>query len=171
MMRAAVIAMMVCLFIALLCAGCSPRVVETVVVRTDTLIQTKVEKDSVVHRDSVYVHEWQKGDTVYMEKVKWMERWRDRLLTDTLYISRTDRRKRICKDLAILDHIVIHTLTEVVLIGKTLLICIIPPHGNLHGLEHKLELGIALPDFIQFQKFFLQMLTFLTLNEDGTEKE
>ena len=90
MMRAAVIALMVCLFIALLCAGCSPRVVETVVVRTDTLIQTKVEKDSVVHRDSVYVHEWQKGDTVYMEKVKWMERWRDRLLTDTLYISKTD---------------------------------------------------------------------------------
>ena len=90
MMRAAVIALMVCLFIALLCAGCSPRVVETVVVKTDTLIQTKVEKDSVVHRDSVYVHEWQKGDTVYMEKVKWMERWRDRLLTDTLYISKTD---------------------------------------------------------------------------------
>ena len=90
MMRAAVIALMVCLFIALLCAGCSHRVVETVVVRTDTLIQTKVEKDSVVHRDSVWVHEWQKGDTVYMEKVKWMERWRDRLLTDTLYISKTD---------------------------------------------------------------------------------
>lgn len=90
LMRAAVLALMVCLFIALLCAGCSPRVVETVVVRTDTLIQTKVEKDSVVHRDSVFVHEWQKGDTVYMEKVKWMERWRDRLLTDTLYISKTD---------------------------------------------------------------------------------
>jgi hypothetical protein len=90
MMRAAVLALMVCLFIALLCAGCSPRVVETVVVRTDTLIQTKVEKDSVVKKDSVYVHEWMAGDTVYMEKVKWMERWRDRLLTDTLYISKRD---------------------------------------------------------------------------------
>ena len=90
MMRAAVIALMVCLFIALLCAVCSPRVVETVVVRTDTLIQTKVEKDSVVHRDSVYVHEWQKGDTVYMEKVKWMTRWENHLKHDTLYISKTD---------------------------------------------------------------------------------
>ena len=90
MMRAAVLAIMVCFFICLLCAGCSPRVVETVVVRTDTLIQTKVKNASVVMRDSVYVHEWQKGDTVYMEKVKWMERWRDRLLTDTLYISKRD---------------------------------------------------------------------------------
>lgn len=90
MMRAAVLALMVCLFIALLCAGCSPRVVETVVVRTDTLVQTKLEKDSVVHRDSVYVHEWQKGDTVYMEKVKWMTRWENHLKHDTLYISKTD---------------------------------------------------------------------------------
>ena len=92
-------------------------------------------------------------------------------LTDTLHISRTDRRKRIRKDLAILDHIVIHTLTEVVLIGKTLISGIIPPHGNLHGLEHKLELGIAFPDFLQFQQLFHQVLTFLTLNEDRNEKE
>lgn len=90
MMRAAVIALMVCLFIALLCAGCSPRVVETVVVKTDTLIQTKVEKDSVVHRDSVYVHEWMKGDTVWVEKVKWVTKWENHLAHDTLYISKTD---------------------------------------------------------------------------------
>lgn len=90
MMRAAVPALMVCLFIALLCAGCSPRVVETVVVRTDTLIQTSVEKDSVVHRDSVYVHEWMAGDTVFVEKVKWKTRWENHLKHDTLYISKCD---------------------------------------------------------------------------------
>lgn len=90
MMRAAVPALMVCLFIALLCAGCSPRVVETVLVRTDTLIQTRVEKDSVVHRDSVYVHEWMAGDTVFVEKVKWKTRWENHLKHDTLYISKTD---------------------------------------------------------------------------------
>lgn len=90
MMRAAVLAMMVCLFICLLCAGCSPRVVETVVVRTDTLIQTKVKNDSVVMRDSVYVHEWMAGDTVFVEKVKWMTKWEKHLNRDTLYISMRD---------------------------------------------------------------------------------
>lgn len=90
MMRAAVIALMVCLFICLLCAGCSPRVVETVVVRTDTLIQTKVKNDSVVMRDSVYVHEWMKGDTVWVEKVKWKTKWENHLTHDTLYISKRD---------------------------------------------------------------------------------
>lgn len=90
MMRAAVIALMVCLFICLLCAGCSPRVVETVVVRTDTLIQTKVKNDSVVMRDSVYVHEWMAGDTVFVEKVKWKTKWENHLAHDTLYISKRD---------------------------------------------------------------------------------
>lgn len=90
MMRAAVIALMVCLFIALLCAGCSPRVVETVVVRTDTLIQTRVEKDSVVMRDSVWVNQTQRGDTVWVEKVKWVTKWENHLAHDTLYISKTD---------------------------------------------------------------------------------
>lgn len=90
MMRAAVLALMVCLFICLLCAGCSPRVVETVVVRTDTLVQTKVKNDSVVMRDSVYVHEWMAGDTVFVEKVKWMTKWENHLAHDTLYISKHD---------------------------------------------------------------------------------
>lgn len=90
MIRAAVLVLMVCIFICLLCAGCSPRVVETVVVRTDTLIQTKVKNDSVVMRDSVYVHEWMAGDTVYVEKVKWMTKWENHLKHDTLYISKRD---------------------------------------------------------------------------------
>jgi len=89
-MRAAVPALMVCLFICLLCAGCSPRVVETVVVRIDTLIQTNVKTDSVVMRDSVYVHEWMAGDTVFVEKVKWKTRWENHMKHDTLYISKTD---------------------------------------------------------------------------------
>lgn len=90
MMRSSVLALMVCLFICLLCAGCSPRVVETVVVRTDTLIQTKVKNDSVVIRDSVYVHEWMAGDTVFVEKVKWKTRLENHLKHDTLYISKCD---------------------------------------------------------------------------------
>ena len=56
-------------------------------------------------------------------------------------------------------------------ISKRLLLCIISPHGNLHSLKHKLKFGIVLLDFIQFLKFFLQMLPFLPLNKDSTKKE
>lgn len=89
-MRAAVLAFMAFLFVCLLLAGCAPRVVEHVVVRTDTLIQTKVEKDSVVMRDSVWVNQTQRGDTVWVEKVKWVTKWENHLAHDTLYISKTD---------------------------------------------------------------------------------
>ena len=98
MMRSAVLALMVCLFICLLFAGCSPRVVETVVVRTDTLIQTQVKNDSVVMRDSVYVHEWMAGDTVFVEHWHRIVREaantgvKERLRTvhDTVFVDKAD---------------------------------------------------------------------------------
>lgn len=77
----------------LLLTGCSPRVIEHEIIRTDTLYQVKVQKDSIFHRDSVYIHEWQAGDTIYKEKVKWVERWKERERIDTLYISKTDTLK------------------------------------------------------------------------------
>ena len=74
--------------------GChtNERIIE--VVRTDTLIQTAVQRDSVYiekeKHDSVYIH--QKGDTVLIEKwhTEWRDRWRDREKHDTLYISKRD---------------------------------------------------------------------------------
>ena len=77
--------------------GCrtQERVVE--VVRTDTLIQTKVERDSVYveseKRDSVYVQV--NGDTVKVERwhTEWRDRWRDRGVHDTLYVSKHDTSK------------------------------------------------------------------------------
>lgn len=68
------------------------RVVE--VVRTDTLIQTKVQRDSVYiensKHDSVYIH--QKGDTLLIEKwhTEWRDRWSDRETHDTLYVAKHD---------------------------------------------------------------------------------
>ena len=58
--------------------------VETV--RTDTLWQKIIERDSIIVNDSVIVRE--KGDTVMIEK--WHTKYRDRLKTDTLYVSKTD---------------------------------------------------------------------------------
>ena len=71
-------------------SACSPRVVESITVRTDTVWQHKVQRDSVVLKDSVHVREWVRGDTVRIETTRWRDRWRDRVVTDTAYISRSD---------------------------------------------------------------------------------
>lgn len=57
---------------------------------TDTLYQNHVQHDSIHVRDSVYFHEYVKGDTVYKEKTRWMTEWRERLKIDTIYKSKTD---------------------------------------------------------------------------------
>lgn len=58
--------------------------------RTDTLIQTNVQHDSVYVRDSVYVHEYQKGDTIFSTTIKWSTKYVERDVHDTTYISKTD---------------------------------------------------------------------------------
>ena len=69
------------LFVLLLvsCAGCSPKIVERIVVQHDTT--TVHHRDTTFRRDSVYIREWMKGDTVYIEKYKdryiFRDRWRD----------------------------------------------------------------------------------------------
>ena len=67
------------LLTAVLHAGCSPRIVERVVVQKDT-VQVH-HRDTTFRRDSVYIREWMKGDTVYIEKYKdryvFRDRWRD----------------------------------------------------------------------------------------------
>ena len=57
---------------------------------TDTLYVSKTQHDSVYVKDSIYVHEWAKGDTVYVERLQWQTRWRERVRIDTVYRSRTD---------------------------------------------------------------------------------
>ena len=44
--------------------------------------------DTVVVRDSVFIREIQKGDTIYLTHVEYRDRWRTRLVHDT--ILRTD---------------------------------------------------------------------------------
>ena len=41
--------------------------------------------DSTFHRDSIYIREYIRGDTVYLDR--WRDRWRERILThtDTIY--------------------------------------------------------------------------------------
>ena len=59
-------------------------------VHTDTVRITKQQRDSIFLHDSIYVKEWAKGDTVYLETERWHTRYQDRWLCDTIYRSRTD---------------------------------------------------------------------------------
>ena len=69
------------LFVLLLvsCAGCSPKIVERIVVQHDTT--TVHHRDTTYHRDSIYIREWMKDDTVYVDRFRdryvFRDRWRD----------------------------------------------------------------------------------------------
>ena len=64
---------------AVLCAGCSPKIVERIVVQRDTL--QVHHRDTTYRRDSIYIREWMKGDTVYVDRYRdryvFRDRWRD----------------------------------------------------------------------------------------------
>jgi hypothetical protein len=69
----------VLVLLSALCAGCSPKIVERVVVRHDTT--TVHHRDTTYRRDSIYIREWMKGDTVYVDRFRdryvFRDRWRD----------------------------------------------------------------------------------------------
>ena len=47
--------------------------------------------DTVVMRDSVFVSEVMKGDTVYLTRVEWRDRWRTRVERDTVVDVRVEK--------------------------------------------------------------------------------
>ena len=67
------------LLLAVLTAGCSPKIIEKV--RTEYVFRDVHHRDTLVTRDSVYIREWLKGDTVFVEKFRdkyvYRDRWRD----------------------------------------------------------------------------------------------
>lgn len=71
--------------------GCSPRIVERVVYQHDTT--TVHHRDTTFRRDSVYIREWVKGDTVFVDRFRdryvYRDRWRDsvRVKVDSLKIE------------------------------------------------------------------------------------
>jgi len=69
----------VLVLLSVLCAGCSPKIVERVVVQRDTTVVH--HRDSIFTRDSIYIREWMKGDTVYVDRFRdryiYKDRWRD----------------------------------------------------------------------------------------------
>ena len=51
---------------------------------TTSFIQRSVSSDTIYLRDSVFVSERQRGDTVYLTRTEWRERWRTQIVRDTI---------------------------------------------------------------------------------------
>lgn len=76
------------------------------VVKNDTIIHTEYVSriDSVYLKDSVYLHDSVfvevKGDTTLIERwhMKYVDKWRDRLLRDTCFVRDTVKVKEIVKE-------------------------------------------------------------------------
>ena len=72
--------------------GCSPKIIERVVYQRDTTVVH--HRDTTYRRDSVWMKEYVKGDTVYVEKYKdrfvYRDRWRDsvRVVRDSAAVER-----------------------------------------------------------------------------------
>lgn len=81
-------------FILIALPGCGllrPRV--RIVTQRDTTIIN--HRDSILRRDSIYIREWVKGDTVYIDRFRdryvYRDRWRDsiRVRVDSVAVDRT----------------------------------------------------------------------------------
>lgn len=75
--------------------GCSPKIIEKV--KTEYVYQDVHHRDTLITRDSVYIHEWLKGDTVYVEKYKdryvFRDRWRDSVSIKEVHDTTTVEKK------------------------------------------------------------------------------
>lgn len=83
--------LLACILITLLLGSCKTvKEVERTNTVHDTVYVYHNSRDSVYHKDSIFLHEYVKGDTVYVLKEKWNTLYRDRLQHDTMYVARRD---------------------------------------------------------------------------------
>lgn len=78
------------LIIAFMTACSTTKYVPIETVRTDTIMQKVYKTDSIVRFDSIYIKEYTKGDTIFVDKVKYRYRDREVFKHDTTYIHKTD---------------------------------------------------------------------------------
>lgn len=86
------ILIIIALVIGMVLSSCKTqeRVVVVSEQHTETLYKVREKHDSIYIKDSVFVNQWTKGDTVYREKVLWHTRYRDIFQLDTIYESKVD---------------------------------------------------------------------------------
>ena len=81
---------LILLFFALLSGCTTTKYITVPVSHTDTLIITKQQRDSIYLKDSTHVSEQQRGDTIILKITKFLTKYHDREVHDTLYQSKTD---------------------------------------------------------------------------------
>lgn len=77
--------------VAMLLSGCrTTRVVTVTENHTDTLRINQQQRDSIWLHDSIYLHEYQRGETLYVERTQWRVKYVERVRVDTVYHARVD---------------------------------------------------------------------------------
>ena len=74
----------------LLVGSCKTRTVVVETVRTDTLRYQRNTRDSIFLHDSIYIHEWAAGETVYVQRDRWRTKYVEKQVRDTTYIATHD---------------------------------------------------------------------------------
>ena len=78
------------LLVALLGSCTTTKFVEVERHKTDTLRETKVLRDSFYIHDSIFVNQWQQGDTIYQVRDRWRTQYVNKAVHDTVYRARID---------------------------------------------------------------------------------
>lgn len=78
------------IIIALLCCSCKTKYVVVESVKTDTTYINKTQYDSIWMHDSIYLKEYMKGDTVFLEKTKIQVKYKEKQVHDTLIHEMVD---------------------------------------------------------------------------------
>lgn len=73
-----------------MCSCTTTQYVPVIEHKTDTLIQTRLQRDSIYLKDSTHVSEKQYGDTLVIERDRWHTKYVEKQVRDTTYISKTD---------------------------------------------------------------------------------
>ena len=56
-----------------------------------TFVHEKASIDTIYLRESVFISERQRGDTVYLTRTEWRDRWRTRIERDTVVDVRVEK--------------------------------------------------------------------------------
>ena len=73
---------------AITLASCSPKIIEHV--RTETVYKDRIQRDSLYVHDSIFVSQYIKNDTVYLDKYVYKYAYKDRFVHDTTFIAKHD---------------------------------------------------------------------------------
>lgn len=90
MLTGALWGLLVLIVITLLCGCRTVRYVPIETVRTDSVYVDRWQRDSVYVRDSVFVNQYSKGDTLFVDKVVTKYKYKDRWRYDTVAVVRAD---------------------------------------------------------------------------------